>query len=219
MSAEAPAATTTPTGAKGAVETIEPTTAQRALARRVAESKATIPDFQAAIEADVTALGDAAAAAAVAPYVAATGRALRRHPRLNGAYADAKFQHYSRANVGVALDGAIAVVVDADAKAPAAIAEELAAFAAGLRDGTLTGAAQSGATFTLSSLAEHGVTAFTAIIQPGQSAALAVGAPVARDGRLVATLTLSADHRIVTPADAGAFLAALREQLAAPPPA
>jgi pyruvate dehydrogenase E2 component (dihydrolipoamide acetyltransferase) len=209
MSADAPAAT----GAKGAVETIEPTRAQRTTARRMAESKATIPEFHATIEADATALG--AAAATIAPYVAAAGRALREHPRLNGAYADAKYQHYSRVNVGVALDGAIPVVVDADAKDVAAIAQELGAFDAALRDGTLTGAAQSGATFTLTSLAGHGVTAFTAIIQPGQSAALAVGAPVSRDGRPVVTLTLSADSRIVSPADAGAFLARLGELLAA----
>jgi len=210
MSADAPAAT----GAKGAVETIEPTRAQRTTARRMAESKATIPEFHASIEADATALG--AAAATAAPYVAAAGRALREHPRLNGAYADAKFQHYSRASVGVALDGAIPVVVDADAKDAAAIAQELESFAAGLRDGTLTGAVQSGATFTLTSLAEHGVSAFTAIIQPGQSAALAVGAPMPRDGRPIVTLTLSADSRIVAPQDAARFLGRVRALLEDP---
>jgi pyruvate dehydrogenase E2 component (dihydrolipoamide acetyltransferase) len=201
MSADAPA---TPTGAKGALDPIEPTGAQRVVARRVAEAKATIPDFQVAITVP-------AAGADSAPYVAAAGRALREHPAVNGAYADAKYQHHARANVGVVLDGATPVVVDADAKDAPAIAAELAAAAEQARAGTLPGAAQSGATFTLTVLA--GVDAFTTIIQPGHAAALAVAVPDAPG--TTATLTLSADRRIVTPQDAAAFLGRVRAALLA----
>jgi pyruvate dehydrogenase E2 component (dihydrolipoamide acetyltransferase) len=204
MSADAPA--TAPTGAKGALDPVEPTAAQRAVARRVAEAKATIPDFQVAIT--VPAAG--AAGGDVAPFVAAAGRALRAVAAVNGAYVDAKYQHYSRANVGVVLEAATPVVVDADAKDATAIAAELTAAVEQARAGTLSGAAQSGSTFTLTLLA--GVDAFTTIIQPGHAAALAVA--VSEDGT-TATLTLSADRRIVTPADAAAFLGAVRAALLA----
>jgi pyruvate dehydrogenase E2 component (dihydrolipoamide acetyltransferase) len=183
------------TGAKGALEPVEPTAAQRTLARRVAEAKATIPDFQASIAVD-------AAAVSLSAIVGAAGRALKAHANVNGAYLDAKFQHYTRANVGVVLDGAVPVVVDADAKDAAAIAAELDAAAEQVAAGTLPGAAQSGSTFTVAHL--EGVSAWTAIIQPGHAAALAVG-----DG----ALTLSADARIVTPREAAAFLRAVADAL------
>ena len=177
--------------AKGALEPIEPTAAQRTAARRAAEAKATIPDFQVAVQADL-------ANVALEAVVAAAGRALKAHASVNGAYVDAKHQHYSRANVGVVLDGATPVVVDADAKDPVAIAAELAAAAEQIAAGTLPGAAQSGATFTLARL--DGVAAWTAIIAPGHAATLAIADT---------TLTLSADARIVAPRDAASFLRAL----------
>ena len=185
MSAEASAPATT--GAKGAVQTVEPTRAQRTVARRMAESKATIPDFQATVDADVTDLlaarGDVTITAAV---VHAAGIALREHRSVNGAYADGKYQHYERANVGVVVGGGEALVIptifDADTKSAATVSEQLAALVAEVRDATITAAALSGATFTISNLGMHGVRAFTAIIQPGQAATLAVGAAV-RAGR------------------------------------
>lgn len=188
-------AATAATGAKGALEPIEPTAAQRTNARRVAEAKATIPDFQASIAVD-------AAGVSLGAVVAAAGRALKDHANVNGAYVDAKLQHYTRANVGVVLDGAVPVVVDADTKDVAAIAAELDAAAVQVAAGTLPGAAQSGSTFTVARV--EGVTAWTAIIQPGHAAALAVG-----DG----ALTLSADARMIGPREAGAFLRAVADAI------
>jgi pyruvate dehydrogenase E2 component (dihydrolipoamide acetyltransferase) len=229
MSTDATAPATT--GAKGEVTTIEPTRAQRTVARRMAEAKATIPDFQVAIEADVTELLAARAAASVtvtAAVVHAVGLALREHPSLNGAYADGKFQHYSRPNVGVVVGGAEALVVptvfDADTRPAAEISREIAEQAAAVRDGSITAAAFSGGTFTVSSLGMYGATALTAVIQPGQSATLGVGAAVERvalrDGAAVArqviTLTLSADHRMVAGTDAAAFLARVAALLGDP---
>lgn len=193
--AETSAAAAAATGAKGALEPIEPTAAQRTLARRVAEAKATIPDFPVSIAADLSGVS-------IGAVVAATGRALKAHASVNGAYVDAKHQHFTRANVGVVLEGAVPVVVDADAKDAAAIAAELDAAGRQVAAGTLPGAAQSGSTFTVARL--EGVSAWTAIIQPGHAAALAVG-----DG----ALTLSADARIVSPREAGAFLRAVADAL------
>lgn len=183
--------------AKGAVETIEPTAAQRTAARRVAEAKATVPDFQASIGIDAALLD-------LGALVVAAGRALKAVASVNGAYVDARFQHYERANVGVVLAGATPTVLDADAKAPADVAAEIAAAQAALDAGTLTAAGQANATFTLASLAHAGVAAFTTIIAPGHSASLAIGTTSA---------TLSADARIVTPQDAAAFLSSFAAAL------
>ncbi len=179
-------------GAKGALEPIEPTAAQRGAARRAAEVKATVPDFQVVVHASL-------AGVALEAVVAAAGRALKAHPGVNGAYADAKFQHYTRANVAVVLEGGAApVVVDADAKSADEVAAELAAWREQISAGTLPGAAQSGSTFAVSRLED--VSAWTAIIQPGHAAVLAVGD---------AALTLSADARIVEPREAAGFLRAV----------
>ena len=227
MSAEASAPAAT--GAKGVVQTVEPTRAQRTVARRMAESKATIPDFQATVEVDVTDLlatrGNVTVTAAV---IHAAGIALREHGAVNGAYADGKYQHYERANVGVVVGGGEALVIptifDADAKPAATVSEQLAALVTEVRDGTITASALSGATFTISNLGMHGVRAFTAIIQPGQAATLAVGAATERvalrEGAAVArqvlTLTLSADQRIVSGTDAASFLGRVRALLGDP---
>jgi len=184
-----------PSGAKGALEPIEPTAVQRTQARRVAEAKATIPDFGVSVAFDLRDVD-------LAAVVAAVGRALREHASVNGAYVDAKFQHYTRANVGVVLDGVVPVVVDADGKDADAIAGELASATEQIAAGTLPGAAQSGSTFTVARVI--GVTSWTPIVQPGHAAALAIA-----DG----ALTLSADARIVTPREAAAFLARVAAQL------
>jgi pyruvate dehydrogenase E2 component (dihydrolipoamide acetyltransferase) len=104
----------------------------------------------------------------------------------------------------VVLAGATPTVLDADAKSPADAGAEIAAAQAALDAGTLTAAATANATFTLASLADAGVSSFTTIIVPGHAGALAVGA---------GAITLSADARMVTPADAAAFLKALVEAL------
>jgi pyruvate dehydrogenase E2 component (dihydrolipoamide acetyltransferase) len=221
-----------PSGAKGTVETVELTRAQRTVARRVAEAKATIPDFHVTVEADVTdAVAQAGSAGLDAVVVKAAALALREHPRVNGAYADGAFELHSRINVGVAVAAgetpSAPTIFDADQQPVAAIAEAIAALTAKVREGAIASPDLAGATFTVTSLTASGVTAFTPIITPGQAASLAVGAPVPRvipdeddrntpTLRRTLTLTLSADHRIVYAAEAAAFLARVRALLAAP---
>jgi pyruvate dehydrogenase E2 component (dihydrolipoamide acetyltransferase) len=226
-----------PSGAKGEVETVELTRAQRTIARRMAESKATIPDFQVATDADVTALlalretlkHDGRGTSVNDFIVKASALALREHPRANGAYSDGAFLLHSRVNVGVAVAGPDTLVVptvfDADTKSVTAIAAEIGTLAAKVREGTITPPDVAGGTFTVSNLGMLGVTAFTAVVNPGQAAILAVGTAVDRvaldeDGRPVVrkvlTLTLTCDHRILYGADAAAFLARVRELLENP---
>ncbi len=223
---------------KGEVTTVELTSTQKVIARRMAESKATMPDFQVRTEADVTDLlslrKQMKAAADGAPsvndfVVKACGIALREHPIANGAYKDGGFELYGRVNVGVAVAGEGTLVVptifDADAQPVTAISQQTRALAARVRDGSVTPPELSGGTFTVSNLGMFGVTSFTAVINPGQAAILAVGAAVERavsDGsggfapRALMDMSLSCDHRILYGADAAQFLARIRALLEQP---
>ncbi len=223
---------------KGEVTTIAPTSVQKTIARRMAESKATIPEFVLHTESDVTDLlalrKQMKAARDSAPsvndfVVKAAGLALREHPLANGAYRDGAFELYGRVNVGVAVAGegtlVVPTVFDADALPVTAISQTTRALAERVRSGTITPPELSGGTFTVSNLGMFGVTSFTAVINPGQAAILAVGAAVERpvfgdDGTLVKRslmdLSLSCDHRILYGADAARFLARVRELLQTP---
>lgn len=233
-----PAAPKTPQparGNKGAVTIHQPSRIQTQIAQRMAESKATIPDFT--LRADVD-MDHAAAIRAqlqsdpVPTYndmvVRACAIALREHPRANGAYRDGAFELYERINVGIAVatqDSLIVpTVVDADRKSLIEIAREARRLAARVRSAQITPAELSGGTFTVSNLGMYGVSSFQAIINPPQAAILAVGevreAPVARDGQIVAgrrmTIALTCDHRILYGAPAAEFLARVRQLLEQP---
>jgi pyruvate dehydrogenase E2 component (dihydrolipoyllysine-residue acetyltransferase) len=91
---------------KGAVEVIEPTRAERAIARRAAESRATVPDLTLSVDVDMAAalaLVAERSASLPAALVRASALALREHPRANGAYRDGHFELYSRINAGAEL--------------------------------------------------------------------------------------------------------------------
>jgi pyruvate dehydrogenase E2 component (dihydrolipoamide acetyltransferase) len=224
--------------AKGEATTIELTRTQQAVARRMAESKATIPDFTLQMDVDMEACVALRAelkglSASQAPtyndmVVKAAALALREHPRANGSYRDGRVQVYSRVNVGVAVAAQDALVVptvfDADSKALGEIARETRALAEHVRDATITPPQLGGGTFTVSNLGMYGVRSFSAIINPPQAAILSVGSleprAVAREGgitiRNTMTLTLACDHRILYGADAAQFLARIRQLLEVP---
>jgi pyruvate dehydrogenase E2 component (dihydrolipoamide acetyltransferase) len=212
---------------------------QQTVARRMAESKATAPDFLLNVEVDMEEAVEfrkqlkAAAGEQPAPsfndfVIKASALALRDFPRANGAYRDGKFELYSRVNVGVAVAGQDALVVptvfDADSKSLGQIARESRVVAERVRAGAITPPELSSGTFTVSNLGMFGIKRFVAVINPPQAAILAVGAleprPVVRDGevsvRSIMELTLSCDHRILYGADAAEFLARIREYLEQP---
>jgi pyruvate dehydrogenase E2 component (dihydrolipoamide acetyltransferase) len=223
--------------AKGDVTVQELTRTQQLIARRMAESKATVPDFTLRSEIDMEACvrlrADLKALGGDVPsyndmVVRASALALREFPRANGSYRDGRFELHSRVNVGVAVAAQDSLVVptvfDADRKSLREIARETRALAERVRAGTVTPPELSGGTFTVSNLGMYGVTDFTAVINPPQAAILAVGAlaqrPVVRDGALVARHTMGAtlvcDHRILYGADAAEFLARIRALLEQP---
>ncbi|HYI79797.1 MAG TPA: dihydrolipoamide acetyltransferase family protein [Thermoleophilaceae bacterium] len=225
-------------GAKGDVATHEPTRLQRTVSRRMAEAKATVPDFSLELDVDMTLCIELRerlkAQTDRAPsfndmVVKAAALALRDHPRVNGAYRDGKFEAYSRVNVGfaVAADDALVVpvVLDADQKSLGEISRQALRLIERVRDGSITPPELSGGTFSVSNLGMFGIERFTAIVNPPQAAILAAGAlmkkPAVDDrGRVVArdlmTLTLICDHRILYGADGAQFLARVRALLEEP---
>jgi pyruvate dehydrogenase E2 component (dihydrolipoyllysine-residue acetyltransferase) len=225
---------------KGETTTQDLSRLQQTVARRMAESKATAPDFVLNIDVDMEDAVDLrkrlkAAAAEGQPVpsfndfvVKAAALALVDFPRANGAYRDGKFELYSRVNVGVAVAGQDALVVptvfDADTKSLGQISRETRALAERVRAGAITPPELSSGTFTVSNLGMFGIQSFVAVINPPQAAILAVGAmaptPVVRDGEVVVRhimrLTLACDHRILYGADAAEFLGRIRERLENP---
>jgi pyruvate dehydrogenase E2 component (dihydrolipoamide acetyltransferase) len=225
-------------GAKGEVEIHELTRLQQTVTRRMAESKATAPDFQLVAEVDMSAAvelrGRLKEVADPAPsfndmVVKAASIALREHPRVNAAYRDGKFELYSRVNVGIAVAGQDALVVptifDADTKSLGQVAKDARELIQKVRDGQITPPEVSGGTFTVSNLGMYGIDSFSAVINPPQAAILTVGALKKRAvpderGRIAAldmlNLTLVCDHRILYGADGADFLARVRSLLESP---
>jgi pyruvate dehydrogenase E2 component (dihydrolipoamide acetyltransferase) len=235
------AAQSAPAPPKGETELVELSRTQALIARRMAEAKATIPEFTLQCEIDME---DAVALRAQLKSVSqrrnqpvpsfndmvikACALALREHPRANGTYKDGRFELHPRVNVGVAVAAGDALLVpvlrDADTSTLWEIAVQTRRLALAARDGTITPPELAGGTFSVSNLGMFGIDAFTAVINPPQAAILAVGslAPraVVREGRLLArhtmTVTLSCDHRILYGADAAQFLGAVRDLLQQP---
>lgn len=210
---------------------------RQVIAKRLAESKATIPHFQ------VTEAVDAGALAALKDQCAAfegikvtlndlvlraVALALRLHPKLNATCEGGVIRQHDAADLSVAVsipDGLITPIVrGAHAKTVRQIGDEVRSLAKKAAEGRLQPSEFQGGTFTVSNLGMFGIESFTAIINPPQVAILAVAGlrdePVLRGGAVVPgkmlRITLSADHRAVDGADAAAFLRTLKQLLEAP---
>ena len=229
-------------GASGRGETTieDLTRLQQTIARRMAESKATAPEFVITAEVDMEeavefrkqlkgAVGEDEIAPSFNDFVVKSAAlALREFPRANGAYRDGKFELYSRVNVGIAVAGQDALIVptifDADRKSLGEIARDARGLAEKVREGKITPPELSSGTFSVSNLGMFGIKRFVAVINPPQAGILAVGEmtprPVVRDGevtvRPVMEITLTCDHRILYGADAAEFLGRIRERLENP---
>ena len=208
-------------GAKGEVETIELTSTQKTIARRM-EQAASTPTFVVTMEIDMSTVVALRRGREGAPsvndfLVRAAALTLRELPQFNSSWVDGGVERYSRVNVGiaVAVEGALLVptLFDADQKQLAQIASETRDLAQRARARKLTPEELTGSTFTVSNLGIYGVHSFTAIVDPPQAAILAVGG-IDAEGAMLATL--SADHRVVYGADGAAFLQHLKSLLEQP---
>ena len=206
---------------------------RRVIARRLTESKQTVPHFYLTIDCEIDALlkirselnakSDAYRISVNDFVVRAAALALRQVPAANASWSDDAILLWDTADIAVAValdDGLITPIVKAaDRKGLAVIANETKDLVARARDGKLKLEEFQGGTFSISNLGMYGVREFAAVINPPHGGILAVGAgeqrPVVKNGALaVATVmscTLSCDHRAVDGAVGAQFLAAFRK--------
>lgn len=234
--AAAPAAAPAGSGASAFTE-VPHSSMRRTIARRLAESKSTIPHFYLTVECRMERLlalrteinASASRKISVNDFIVrAVAVALREVPQANVGWTDTAMRQYAQADVAVAVStdtGLITPIVRAaDRKTLSQISAEIADLAARARAGQLRPEEYQGGSFSVSNLGMHGVSAFSAIINPPQAAILAVGAsqqkPVVENGELkvgtVMACTLSVDHRAIDGALAAQWLAAFQRAIEAP---
>jgi pyruvate dehydrogenase E2 component (dihydrolipoamide acetyltransferase) len=209
---------------RGDVKILEPTPAERALGRRAAESRATVPFLELGIDVEMSAALAAARAQQVsttAMLVRAVAVALRAHPRVNAAYRDGRFELYPNINIAVVLGGAAPTLFDADVKEVSQLDRELSELSARAAGGALRPPELAGATFTFADLGALGIDQPSVLITPPQAAAAAAGAiratAIARDGAIVhgemTRFVLAADQRILFGEQVAAFLGQIKQLL------
>ncbi len=226
----------------GEVVEIPLTTMRRTIARRLSQSMQTAPHFYMTSVIDTTRL--AALRQQINEYAAndpspvkisfndliikAVARALVRMPQVNVSFAEDRILQKKQVHIGiaVALDTGLIVPVlrNADQRGILDIAREARRLADAARSGKLRPEEFSGGTFTISNLGMFDVDSFTAVINPPESAILAVGSitptPVVVDGQVVVRdrmkVTLSSDHRAIDGATAARFLQEVKRLLEEP---
>ncbi|RXK55836.1 pyruvate dehydrogenase complex dihydrolipoamide acetyltransferase [Oleiharenicola lentus] len=210
------------------------------IAKRMVESTTTIPYIYLDIEIDAepllairsqlnTGLEAQGVKLSVNDFVLkASAEALRRVPAVNSSWEGTQIRYHGAAHVAFAValeDGLITPVVrDCHLKSVFQISTEAKALGKKAKDKKLQPADYTGGTFCVSNLGMMGIPKFTAIINPPNSAILAVGTtvtkPVVKNGQIVVgqtlTVTLSADHRVFDGAVAAQYLGALKDILEKP---
>lgn len=236
--AEAPKAAT-PAESTDEFELIPHTTMRKTIARRLTESKQTVPHFYLTVDCEIDELlrvrkeinarAPEGVKVSVNDFVIkAIAAALRRVPDANASWTEEGVRRYNMVDVSVAVaipGGLITPVVrDADKKGLAAISADMQDLAKRARDGKLKPAEFTGGTISVSNLGMFGIKQFDAVINPPQGAILAVGAgeprAVVKDGQLaVATVmscTISCDHRVVDGALGAELLQAFKNVIEFP---
>ena len=212
---------------------------RRVIADRLQQSKQTAPHFYLTVDCEIDnllaarkALNEAAEDGVKISVndmvVKAAAAALMAEPDVNGYFEAEGCRYFSTADicVAVAVDGGLVtpVIHDVQNLGLADISRKTTDLASRARAGTLDPSEYAGGSFTISNLGMFGIREFAAVINPPQSAILAVGAgeqrPVVKNGELavatVMTVTLSADHRIVDGALGAKWLQAFKRAIEQP---
>ena len=210
---------------------------RRVIAQRLTQSKQQAPHFYVTIDCEIDRLlamrAEANAAAdekiSVNDFVIkAAALALKRVPEANASWSDDAILRWTQIDISVAVsldDGLITPIVkNADKKGLAQISAEMRDLATRARAGKLKLDEFQGGTFSISNLGMFGVKDFTAVINPPQSAILAVGAgeprPVVKNGALaiatVMSCTLACDHRVLDGAAGARWIKAFKQIIEAP---
>jgi pyruvate dehydrogenase E2 component (dihydrolipoamide acetyltransferase) len=213
---------------------------RRTIARRLTESKQTVPHYYLTIDVDIAPLADArkamnaeleAAGKKVSLndlIIKAAAVALRRVPEVNASWMGKEIHYHQVVDISIAVaieDGLMTPVLrDADRKGVAQIAGEVRDLAERAREKKLQPEEMSNGTFSISNLGMFGIEEFTAVINPPEGAILAVGTirnePVVRDGAIAPgrrmRFTMSCDHRVIDGATGARFMAALKKIVESP---
>ena len=217
---------------------------RQAIARRLVESKSTIPHYQVTMRFNMDPLLELRTMlnAQLEPQkiklsvndfiVRACALAMAAHPFFNASWAGDRIILHGDVNIGVAISLpterggglVVAVLKQAQRKGLREISTETRALAEKARTRGLGPEDMAGATFTISNLGMFGVDNFTAIINPPNSAILACGAaveqPVVRNHQLVVghemQATLSLDHRVIDGAMASEYLQSVKHNIENP---
>ena len=220
-------------------ETVQLSKLRQAIARRMAESKASIPHFYVTHEYNVDRLMDLRAQfnkilpesekTSVNDFVVkAVALTLLQFPNLNASLSGNSVIHHGQINIGIAVsvEGGLLTIVcrDAEQKPLRQISAEVKAMAARTRDGKVKPDDIEGSTFSISNMGMYDVENFAAIINPPEAAILAVGsarqAPVVEDGELKVgwrmKATISVDHRVSDGVEAARVMQALAISLEEP---
>ena len=212
---------------------------RKVVARRLTESKQTVPHFYLSVDLNIDALLGARAAinekgkdkykiSVNDLVIKATAMALRDVPAANASWSDAAILQYNNIDisVAVAIDGGLItpIVKNADQKTIVQISSEMKDLAKRAKENALKPEEFQGGGFSISNLGMFGVKNFQAIINPPQGCILAVGAgeqkPVVKNGQIVVSnimnCTLSVDHRVVDGAVGATFLQAFKAYIEEP---
>ncbi|MBF0267235.1 MAG: 2-oxo acid dehydrogenase subunit E2 [Alphaproteobacteria bacterium] len=222
----------------GQAEAIPNTTLRKTIAKRLTESKQTIPHFYLSVDLDIDQLLDLREKLnqraegfklSVNDFVIkASAKALRQIPAANASWTEDATLRYADVDIAVAVaapGGLVTPIIrKADTKTVAQISAEMKALAEKARAGKLMPEDYQGGGFTISNLGMYGIKSFSAIINPPQACILAVGAgekrPVVKGDQLgiatLCTVTLSVDHRAVDGVVGAEFLAAFKKLIEDP---
>ncbi|HQS83310.1 MAG: pyruvate dehydrogenase complex dihydrolipoamide acetyltransferase [Alphaproteobacteria bacterium 16-39-46] len=221
-----------------AFEDVALTTMRKVVAKRLTESKQTVPHFYVSMDVEIDALlnlrkdlnkGLGDIKVSVNDFlIKACARTLMDVPEANASWMETFIRLYKTADVSVAVsldEGLITPIVrNAQSKSILEISAEMKSLREKAQTGKLIPSEFQGGSFSLSNMGMYGVSSFSAILNPPQGCILAVGAgsetAVVRSGVLTVatmmTLTLSVDHRVIDGAIAAQFLKTLKNYIENP---
>ena len=209
---------------------------RRVIANRLAESEV-VPHYFLTVDCELDALLKARAdindalgvKTSVNDFVIkATALALRKVPMVNASWSEDAILKWEEVHVSVAValpEGLITPIIkNADKKAIPLISSEMRELAERAKSGKLKLEEFQGGTISVSNLGMYGTRQFTAVINPPQSAIIAVGAgdkrPVVKNDQLTVATVMSCtgtfDHRVVDGALGAQFMAAFKKLIEAP---
>lgn len=220
-------------------EVVQLTKLRQAIARRMTESKTTVPHFYITHEYKMDAVMAMRKQAneylpeneklSVNDFIIkAVALALREFPNLNATFAGDKVVRHGAVNIGVAVavTGGLLTVVNknSDQLPLRHISTDVKQKVARARDGKVKPDDIEGSTFSISNLGMYDVENFIAIVNPPEAAILAVGSakevPVVENGEIKIgwrmKATVSVDHRVSDGAEAAQFMQSLAKYLEAP---